>query len=46
VIVPGARHEAALACGPLTRGVHRRSADPSEVIMSRGPGSNDYSKHK
>jgi lactate dehydrogenase-like 2-hydroxyacid dehydrogenase len=28
-------HEAALACSKLTRGVNRRSAYPSEVIMSR-----------
>ena len=35
VLVPGALHEAALACGQLTRGVNRRSADPSEVMMYR-----------
>jgi hypothetical protein len=29
-------HEAALACGKLTRVLNRRSAYPSEVIMSRG----------
>jgi hypothetical protein len=28
-------HEAALACGKLTRVWHWRSAYPSEVIMSR-----------
>jgi hypothetical protein len=28
-------HEAALACGKLTRVLNRRSAYPSEVIMSR-----------
>ncbi len=31
----GTVHEAALAYGRLTRGVNRRSAYPSEVIMSR-----------
>jgi len=35
VIVHGAMHEAALACGTLTRGGNRRSAYTSEVIMSR-----------
>jgi hypothetical protein len=33
--VQGARHEAALAWGQLTRGVNRRSASLSEVMMSR-----------
>jgi hypothetical protein len=33
--VPGVMHEAALACGQLTRGVNRWSAYTSEVIMSR-----------
>ena len=37
MIVHGAMHEAALACGQLTRGVNRRSAYLSEVIMSRRP---------
>ena len=35
MIVPGAMHAAALACGQLTRGVNRRSAALAEVIMSR-----------
>jgi hypothetical protein len=35
LIVPGTLHEAALAAGKLTRVLNRRSADPSEVIMSR-----------
>jgi hypothetical protein len=35
VIVHGAMHDAALACDQLTRGVNRRSAYLSEVIMSR-----------
>ena len=33
-IVPVAVHEAALAWGKLTHVLNRRSADPSEVIMS------------
>jgi hypothetical protein len=32
--VPVAVHEAALAWGKLTHVLNRRSADPSEVIMS------------
>ena len=33
-LVQGVMHEAALACGPLTRGGNRRAAYPSEAMMS------------
>ena len=39
MIVHGAMHAAALACGTLSRGVNRRSAYPSEVIMASLPKS-------
>jgi hypothetical protein len=44
--VHGVVHDAALASGKLTRGVNRRSAYLSEVIMSRRPDEINQEKEE